>query len=530
MRTYRELVGILGLLVEGKLDDLRGRYEGIGVGHDPYGEIKRNVENPFDDRVVGDKKDELIDKIHSYIPGGNVSHTKWAIDRYHAGDYKQEDLGQLHSTLSLFNRNRHLLSKKNINQYRNLGELNDEVSRFRGSDSDLSLPEQKRIISSGSDLVHDVGGVKVYKLHGAEDSDMDSEVKDRGREACKLLGSSTWCISQKDDKENLFGHSGYGYNKPTYVIHLPHEEAPYRKIGYIHDTSEFQDENNHKIEGDKLKNLVGRNKELSRSLSKIFSNHIDQGDNIDDTLETAHTGGFLDNEFKSKLSSHLEDSLKNASNHWKTHELLSHANKYNFGNGTLHNQWKNDASKNLDSALNSSNVKVSHDDIVSTAYYSNHPTDKFESIDRLHHAHQYGYTSPAHQKLIKSLSDELSNKIQKKQFNNRDLETAKNHGYLNNKHKDLITHAYGDYLKSHGILGGSTEHEIQTFGNPELYKSIVDKHIHNMIDSDKLDWDLLDNASNHGYITKDHINKLKQKYSGDPHKNSSFNYYDRKLK
>ena len=312
MKTFKILKEELTLILEAKIDDIKQKYKNINIKHDPYINLYDvpMVHSSDKKEINGNDKDLLIDHIHNAIPDKNISHLSWAIDKYHAGEYKHEDLPQLTNSLQIYNKYKKEIGKSNINQFKSLSDLNFAVVPYREKEESLDQ-EKQNIINSGSTLVHNKGDVKVYKLHGAESNNENDENKKRGREACKLLGSSTWCISQKDNT-NKFGNVSLGYNKPTYIVHLENEEHPYRKIGIIHGTGEFQDENNKRIEDEELESLVNRNPEfknvndfqghrweITKNKNDYINNHFNKFHKFEAKRYMNHPE--LDDEHKNKL-------------------------------------------------------------------------------------------------------------------------------------------------------------------------------------------------------------------------------------
>lgn len=86
--NFRDFKNKLEIIFESRIDDYKKRIDSINGSHDPYGEIESNNIDSDGHYYNGNRKDELIDKIHNHIPGGNFSHLDWAVKRYNAGDYK----------------------------------------------------------------------------------------------------------------------------------------------------------------------------------------------------------------------------------------------------------------------------------------------------------------------------------------------------------------------------------------------------------------------------------------------------------
>jgi hypothetical protein len=241
LKTFREFVEEINeanILMEAKIDDLKSSVGAISTEHDPNAEFK--------------KPDEIVDHFHKHNPTGDISHTRWAVSQYNKGNMKQEDAPSMKDTFNDFNRHKDKLPKKKIEQYKSVSDLRDAIRPHKGTTkAELGLTKSTETVQKGADLVHNEGGVKLYHVHT--------------KEASKELGKGMpWCTSHRDDKRNLFDN----YNKKTggnfFIAHLPHEQAPHRKLGIGIGVGEFQDENNEKMNHEDLKALVGRNPSLGK--------------------------------------------------------------------------------------------------------------------------------------------------------------------------------------------------------------------------------------------------------------------------
>jgi hypothetical protein len=229
------------MLSEAKIDDYKAQETNISTTHDPNAEHK--------------KPENIIDHFHKHVPGGNVEHTRWLVDRYKNGEMKQEDAPDMKDTLTSYNKYKDKLPKKRIGQYKSVSELKTALHPFSSKDAEQHAVNQKDI-DSGSTKVHSNPNLDMYHVHT--------------REAACALGTKPngeklgWCTSHPDPGKNMFDH----YNKESgnnfHIAHLHKEEFPFRRIGGIGAGGEFQDENNENIEGSRLKALIKRNPELEK--------------------------------------------------------------------------------------------------------------------------------------------------------------------------------------------------------------------------------------------------------------------------
>lgn len=224
-------------LIEAKIDDYKSSIKQISTDHDPNAEFK----TPYG----------IVDHFHKHNPTGDVNHTRWVVDQYKKGNLKQEDAPSMRDTLSDFNRNRNLLQKKQLNQYKDISSLRTALREVKPdpTKAQIKRAEMSKVVHEGSTPVEDSDDLKLYHVHN--------------KEASKELGKGMpWCTSHRDNNLNMFDHYNQRSNNNFYIAHLPREQAPYRKIGIAVGAGEFQDENNERIDHDKLSELVKRNPSL----------------------------------------------------------------------------------------------------------------------------------------------------------------------------------------------------------------------------------------------------------------------------
>ncbi len=229
------------MLSEAKIDDYKAQETNISTTHDPNAEHK--------------KPENIIDHFHKHVPGGNVEHTRWLVDRYKNGEMKQEDAPDMKDMLTSYNKYKDKLSKKRIGQYKSVSELKTVLHPFSSKDTEKQNINQKAI-DEGSTKVHSSPNLDMYHVHT--------------RQAACALGTKPngeklgWCTSHPDPDQNMFDHYNERSNGNFHIAHLHKEEFPFRRIGGIGVSGEFQDENNENIEGSRFRELIKRNPELEK--------------------------------------------------------------------------------------------------------------------------------------------------------------------------------------------------------------------------------------------------------------------------
>lgn len=237
-------------LLEAKIDDYKAQERNISTEHDPEAQHKSAA--------------DIIDHFHKHSPNGNVQHTRWMIDRYKKGEMKQEDAPDMHNTLNNFEKYKHNLPKKKIEQYKSISELKTAIHPYKERDEGVKAVNKNKI-DKGSTVTHDSPNVTAYHIHTTE--------------AAQELGKSPkgeklgWCTSHPDPDENMFNH----YNKESkgnfHILHMHKEEFPYRRIGGVGASGQFQDENNKLIKGKHFHDLLKRNPELEKIHAVTDTNH-----------------------------------------------------------------------------------------------------------------------------------------------------------------------------------------------------------------------------------------------------------------
>jgi hypothetical protein len=143
----------------------------------------------------------IIDHFATHAdPSPNKQHTQWIVDKYKKGNFRQEDAGRIHQTLSAFSAHQRKLPNKDLNSYKSLGEVEKAVEPHLGTAT--SHKEEKRMIKSeGADLVHENEHATIHKLKTKE-------------AACAYGAGTKWCTAAKHN--NMF--DSYNKDGPMYVV------------------------------------------------------------------------------------------------------------------------------------------------------------------------------------------------------------------------------------------------------------------------------------------------------------------------
>jgi t-SNARE complex subunit (syntaxin) len=430
MKTFKQF------LDEAKIDDYKDSVKHISTDHDNNAQLK--------------KPEDIINHFHKHNPTGDVSHTKWVVDQYHKGNMKQEDAPSMKDTLNDFNRHKDKLAKKKIEQYKSVSDLRDAIRPHKGTTkAELGLTKNAETVQKGSTLVHDQDGVKLYHVHT--------------KEASKELGKGMpWCTSNRDDSKNMFDHYNEKTKNKFYIAHLPHEQAPYRKLGIGVGANEFQDENNENMTHEDLKALVGRNP----SLGKI--SHL-QGARVATTHD--HNKHF------ENLAKNDPENIKHANlSHETLNKALDDKGQYVRQKAIRH---PNATSDHIDKALNDKNELVREKAISHPNATSDHIDKALDDKDAHVRAAAIGHPKATSDHIHKALND-------KSEFVRRE---AIYHPKVTSDHIDK---ALND--ESKGVRRQSITHPNATSDN--IHKALDDKTEH-----------VRQKAIEHPKVTSDHIDK-----------------------
>lgn len=226
MKLFKDLREQYGnMILEDRIDFLKQQHKDkLSTDHDTLAKIKDS--------------DKIIDHFSKKAdPTTSKNYTQWLIGQYKGQKIRQEDAPQLKSTLSDFEKVKNNLEKKDINQYKDVGELRDAVATQKGSVEKASKEKAASAERKGVDLkkMYDADGVEGFQIPNKE-----SSVRNYGPGGKQ--GATTWCTAANSDS-NMFNH----YKGGKYTMHFPNGE----KLQFHHQSGQVKDKNDVEIkEGD----------------------------------------------------------------------------------------------------------------------------------------------------------------------------------------------------------------------------------------------------------------------------------------
>jgi hypothetical protein len=242
------------LLTENRIEFTKQRFteKGINHSHDEYGEHK-------DTGAIVDHFAEHGD------PTKKKLYTGWIADKYHAGDFRQEDHARIHDALSNFDKYKAKLHEKDIGKYPDLNSVEDAVQPHVGTAASKK-EEIRQIKDDGSEVLHDDDDVSVRKI--------------KTHEAAKFYGANTkWCTA--GDSSALFDN----YNKqgPLYVVNT---KADNKKYQMHFESSQFMNDLDKPIDMNKFVGDHPAIKGIPEFQGKHFA--TTSPDQIDHMVNNAH--------------------------------------------------------------------------------------------------------------------------------------------------------------------------------------------------------------------------------------------------
>jgi hypothetical protein len=212
------------------MDKIKQIYPKLNFDHDTL--YKKKLNALGDDHKA--KSEIGIDHISSHDPSHNKKYTQWMVQKYHAGQYRMEDLPRVKTALSNFDTHKAKLEKKDINQYKHLSHVEGAVEPHLGTHAS-KRQEKMAIKHEGADEIHNDEHIAIHKLKTKE-------------AACHYGAGTKWCTAAKHD--NMFD----SYNKvgPVYVIH---DKTNNRKYQLHEPTRQFMDEEDRPVSGHDMKSL-----------------------------------------------------------------------------------------------------------------------------------------------------------------------------------------------------------------------------------------------------------------------------------
>ena len=218
MKSFKQYLEEQSLLIESRLDFLKKKYEeigGVNISHDQLAD-KKNVPDIVDH--FSENADPTKKKIY----------TQWILDRYHKGDFRQEDSRRIHSAMSNFDRYKQRLENKDINSYKDLSSIESAIEPHIGTAYSKN-EEIRQIKDDGADLIHDNEDVSVHKIKTKE-------------AACEYGSNTKWCTAARVG-QNLF--DSYNQKGPLYVIRTKGDNKKYQ---FHFETRQFMNDQDKQID------------------------------------------------------------------------------------------------------------------------------------------------------------------------------------------------------------------------------------------------------------------------------------------
>lgn len=214
-------------LLEDRLDYLEKKYPIISIKHDHLAKLEK-------------AKDIIQYFAENADPTFSKKYTDWIIIQYKNGNVRQEDAPRIHATLKNFDKFKSKLKNKDINFYKHLDELEQQLESHLGTKSNREVV--KEIKHKGADKVLDKNDIVVYKI--------------KNKEAACYYGKGTkWCTAA--DNYNRF--DSYNNKGPLYIIFAKDMHGKLAKYQFHFETDSYMDENDRSIN---LEDLVKKNPEL----------------------------------------------------------------------------------------------------------------------------------------------------------------------------------------------------------------------------------------------------------------------------
>ena len=211
-------------LLENRVAFLKAQNPTLDTSHDALAKHKD----------AGDIVDHFAKKAD---PTPNKAHTQWIVNQYKKQAIRQEDAPQIKSTLNDFAQVKDRLEKKDLNQYKDMGELRDAVSTQKSQAEKAAKAKSAKESAKSEDLkkLYDEDGVTGYKIPNKEVS-----IKNYGPGG--KVESTHWCTAANSGN-NMFNH----YKGGKYTMHFPNGHV----LQFHHQSDQIMDKNDVQIkEGD----------------------------------------------------------------------------------------------------------------------------------------------------------------------------------------------------------------------------------------------------------------------------------------
>lgn len=285
-------------------------------------------------------------------PTPTKAHTQWIVNQYKKQSIRQEDAPQIKSTLNDFETVKNRLEKKDINQYKDIGELRDAVATQKSQVVKAVKAKKASAERKTADLekMYDEDGVTGYKIPNKE-----SSIRNYG--PAGEVKQTHWCTAANSGN-NMFNH----YKGGKYTMHFPNNEV----LQFHHQSNQIMDKHDRPIqEGDPrfapyehhITKFIHQTKPLE-SDSKIDRFHHFEPHEIDDAISG----------YKKKLSEKNNDpsSLRYHESTKKMSDIASKAKLSDSQFDAIHQLplGKNYYDKPEGAALDlSNNKKITHEQV-----------------------------------------------------------------------------------------------------------------------------------------------------------------------
>ena len=314
--------------------------------------------------------DEIYNKYYNKIPkedfeaivnadptkkkdGSIGKFTKWMLGLYQKGNLKIEDLYKATQYLGLYTKNFNHVTKKDINMFKTLPELFDEINKFIDNADDYkSNSERDNEIKKDAE--------KVFE------DDVWTVIVPKTKEASCYYGKGTqWCTaaSENNYEKNMFDR----YNRRD-KLYININKKEQRKYQFHFNSSMFMDEQDNSIESPVYK-VIGMTEKLILFYISLKVNTKDLDfmyDENTDTIMYANADGYFEKlvekdgnnttyEYTSKglgkkYTQQYTNGVKNGKKIEYRYNIITRI--YNYKNGIVDGEYKE--------FYESGNVKVKH--------------------------------------------------------------------------------------------------------------------------------------------------------------------------
>lgn len=212
------------VLLENRIEFLKQQNPSIDTSHDTLAKHKD----------AGDIIDHFAKKAD---PTPTKAHTQWIVNQYKKQSIRQEDAPHIKSTLNDFETVKNRLEKKDINQYKDIGELRDAVATQKTHAVKAVKAKKVTAEKKTADLekMYDEDGVTGYKIPNKE-----SSIRNYG--PAGVVKPTHWCTAANSGN-NMFNQ----YKGGKYTMHFPNDEV----LQFHHQSNQIMDKHDRPVqEGD----------------------------------------------------------------------------------------------------------------------------------------------------------------------------------------------------------------------------------------------------------------------------------------